>query len=128
MTEKSIAFQPRQGTQSKDISNMRNLILILGDQLDRNSSALTDMERDDSVWMAEVAEEATHVPCHKQRLAFFFSAMRHFRDHLREQDISVHYHQLKVSSDQDRGARFRDGPDAGREEVETEEAGDGPAG
>ena len=64
------------------------------------------MERNDSVWMAEVAEEATHVACHKQRLAFFFSAMRHFRDDLRQRDISVHYHQLKARPDQDRGPDF----------------------
>jgi deoxyribodipyrimidine photolyase-related protein len=44
--------------------------------------------------MAEVAEEATHVWSHKARIAIFLSAMRHFRDWLRQQGYTVHYHAL----------------------------------
>ncbi|MCX7994145.1 MAG: cryptochrome/photolyase family protein, partial [Fimbriimonadales bacterium] len=63
---------------------MRNLVLILGDQLDRNSAALDGFDHArDAVWMAEVAEEATHVWSHKARIAIFLSAMRHYRDWLR---------------------------------------------
>lgn len=48
---------------------MRNLILVLGDQLDSDSAAFRGFDRSvDAVWMAEVEEEATHVWCHKQRL------------------------------------------------------------
>ncbi|WP_339613641.1 cryptochrome/photolyase family protein [uncultured Rubinisphaera sp.] len=88
---------------------MRNLILILGDQLDHNSAVFDDFESaEDSVWMAEVAEEATHVWCHKLRIAMFFSAMRHFRDELREKEISVHYHQLPQHPSKDSGSSFTD--------------------
>jgi len=61
---------------------VRNLVLVLGDQLDRKSAAFDgfDPERD-AVWMAEVEEEATHVRCHKLRIAVFFSAMRQVIDH-----------------------------------------------
>ena len=57
------------------------LVVVLGDQLDAGSTAFDsfDPERD-AVWMAEVAEEATHVPSHKARIVLFLSAMRHFRD------------------------------------------------
>lgn len=52
--------------------------------------------------MAEVAEEATHVRCHQLRIAFFFSAMRHFRDEQRAAGRVVCYHELT----DDRGATF----------------------
>ena len=66
---------------------MRNLILILGDQLDKHSAALDGFDAAlDAVWMAEVDQEATHVWCHKKRIAFFFSAMRHFRNELIEKE------------------------------------------
>ncbi|GIV08296.1 MAG: cryptochrome/photolyase family protein [Fimbriimonadales bacterium] len=74
---------------------MRHLILILGDQLDRRSAALDGFDPTcDAVWMAEVAEEAAHVWSHKARIALFLSAMRHFRDWLRQQGYPVHYHAL----------------------------------
>lgn len=88
---------------------MRHLILVLGDQLDRSSSAFQGFDRSrDQVWMAEVEEEATHVWCHKARIVFFLSAMRHFRDALRREGIVVHYHELGESRDQDRGRSFVD--------------------
>ncbi|MEL7285831.1 MAG: cryptochrome/photolyase family protein, partial [Pseudomonadota bacterium] len=57
---------------------MRNLILILGDQLSRQVSSLkgADPTRD-RVLMTEVVEEATYVRHHKKKIAFLFSAMRH---------------------------------------------------
>lgn len=82
-------------TQSA-ITSVRNLVLILGDQLDRNSAAFDGYDRQvDAVAMMEVAEEATYVPQHKLRLALFFSAMRHFRDGLREAGRTVHYSGLE---------------------------------
>jgi len=88
---------------------MRNFVLVLGDQLDRRSAAFDgfDVEQD-GVWMAEVEEEATHVWCHKLRLAAFFSAMRHFRDELRERNISVVYHELTHRRSDDSGRSFAD--------------------
>ncbi len=76
---------------------MRNLVLVLGDQLDRGSAAFDgfDPERD-AVWMAEVAEESTHVWTHKARIAVFLAGMRHFRDALRAERIEVEYAELAV--------------------------------
>lgn len=88
---------------------MRNLILVLGDQLDRDSAAFDgfDAERD-AVWMAENVEESTHVWCHKLRLAVFFSAMRHFRDELESRGVRVVYHELRVDGRRDSGEGFGD--------------------
>jgi len=44
--------------------------------------------------MAEAAEESTYVWSHKARITLFLSAMRHFRDTLRENGTAVHYRQL----------------------------------
>ena len=74
---------------------MRNLIIVLGDQLDTDSSALDGFDTKlDAVWMAEVAEESTHVWSAKQRTTLFLSAMRHFAEHLRERSFTVHYTKL----------------------------------
>jgi deoxyribodipyrimidine photolyase-related protein len=74
---------------------VRQLALVLGDQLDRRSAAFDGFDRDrDVVWMAEVGEESTHVWTHKARIATFLSAMRHFRDDLRRRGITVDYRQL----------------------------------
>jgi deoxyribodipyrimidine photolyase-related protein len=79
---------------------VRNLILILGDQLDLESSALEgfDLKRD-RVLMIEAAEESTHVWSHKARTALFLSAMRHHRDALRERGITVIYRALHEEDD-----------------------------
>ena len=74
---------------------LRHLVLILGDQLDEASSALSDFDRDtDAIWMAEVEEESTHVISSKQRSTVFLSAMRHFAAHMRDQGRRVHYSEL----------------------------------
>lgn len=70
-----------------------NLRVVLGDQLDPGAVAQLD-HQNDAIWMAEVDAEATHVWCHKQRLLFFFSAMRHFRDARRQEGLTVHYREL----------------------------------
>ncbi|MDM4771761.1 cryptochrome/photolyase family protein [Solimonas sp. SE-A11] len=73
----------------------RNLVLILGDQLDVHASALDGFDRSrDQVWMAEVREESTHVWSSKQRIALFLSAMRHFADQLRKSGLSLSYGRL----------------------------------
>lgn len=74
---------------------MRNLVLVLGDQLHPETAALAAIDpKQDVVWMAEVNDEATKVWCHKTRLVFFFSAMRHFREDLESRQIQVDYHEL----------------------------------
>ena len=88
---------------------MRNLVLILGDQLDVASAAFDGFDSEnDAVWMAEVDEESTHVWCHKLRIALFLSAMRHFRDELKNAGKSVEYHELQKTSATDHGKSFGD--------------------
>jgi len=90
-------------------SRVRHLVLVLGDQLDRHSTGFDGFEPDrDAVWMAENHREATHVWSHKLRLAFFFSAMRHFRDSLRQRGRHVRYHALSADPSQDRGEDFEE--------------------
>ncbi len=71
---------------------VRNLILVLGDQLSPGLSSLkaADPARD-LVLMVEVAEEATYVRHHKKKIAFLFSAMRHFAEALRAAGWTVDY-------------------------------------
>ena len=77
---------------------IRNLIVVLGDQLDLKSSVFDGFERAlDLVWMAEVDNESTHVWSHKARIVLFLSAMRHFRDALRKKGINVDYRELDAT-------------------------------
>lgn len=86
---------------------MRNLIIVLGDQLDHSSAVFDGFAaEEDIVWMAEVHDEATHVRCHKLRIALFLSAMRHFRDELTKKGRSVQYHELQQEPTADRGQSF----------------------
>lgn len=86
---------------------MRNLIIVTGDQLDARSTVFEDFDaRQDAVWMAETAEETTHVWNHKLRIALFLSAMRHFRDEQQKAGRTVHYHELSPQAGGDRGSGF----------------------
>ena len=74
---------------------IRNLVLVLGDQLDPDGAALHDFDpQSDRVWMAEVAEESRHVWSHKARIALFLTAMRHFRQQLDHAGWPLTYHQM----------------------------------
>ena len=76
-------------------AKVRNLVIILGDQLDDNASALQDFDAaQDVVWMAEVAEESTHVWSAKQRIAVFLAAMRHFAAGLKQRGLPLLYQHL----------------------------------
>ena len=76
-------------------SSLRHLVLVLGDQLNLDSSALADFDpKQDAIWMAEVIEESTHVPSSQQRTTLFLSAMRHFAQTLRLKQWPVHYTHL----------------------------------
>jgi deoxyribodipyrimidine photolyase-related protein len=71
---------------------MTALRFVLGDQLTRSLSSLRGLDpARDVVLMVEVMAEATYVRHHQQKIAFLFSAMRHFADSLREEGISVDY-------------------------------------
>ncbi|MEP1143823.1 MAG: cryptochrome/photolyase family protein [Henriciella sp.] len=69
-----------------------NLILVLGDQLSPRLSSLQAGDRArDRVLIVEVQEEATYVRHHKKKIAFLFSAMRHFAEELRADGWTVDY-------------------------------------
>jgi deoxyribodipyrimidine photolyase-related protein len=70
------------------------LILVLGDQLSTHNPALQAARAGtDVILMAEVREEASYVRHNRHKIALIFSAMRHFRDQLRERDHRVHYYE-----------------------------------
>jgi deoxyribodipyrimidine photolyase-related protein len=76
----------------------RNLVLVLGDQLNRDSLAFDGFDaRRDCAWMAESEGEASHVWSSKVRIAFFFAAMRHFGAVLEADGIPLDYHRLDES-------------------------------
>ncbi len=57
----------------------RNIVVVLGDQLDEDSSAFDGIDADqDVVLMVEALEESTHVWSHKARPPRFLSPFRHF--------------------------------------------------
>jgi deoxyribodipyrimidine photolyase-related protein len=66
-----------------------SLILILGDQLSHDISSLKQaIRKSDVILMAEVWDEATYARHHKKKIAFIFSAMRHFAQELRSDGLS----------------------------------------
>jgi deoxyribodipyrimidine photolyase-related protein len=74
---------------------LNTLRLILGDQLSRSISSLSDIEADsDVILMVELREETTYVHHHKQKLVLVLSAMRHFAQQLRNEGIDVDYVEL----------------------------------
>jgi len=77
------------------MTELRNLIVVLGDQLDLDASAFDDFDSStDAVWMAEVADESTHVWSSKPRTALFLAAMRHFALALQSAARRLHYTRL----------------------------------
>jgi len=92
------------------VKKVRRLVLVLGDQLQADSAAFDDFDSErDAVLMVEAEHEARYVLQHKHRLVLFFSAMRHFRDALRERGRTVHYAALD-----DRNNRGRFGEEVPR--------------
>ena len=78
---------------------MRTLVLVLGDQLDADAAAFDGFDpQQDAVWMAEVAQESTHVWSSQQRLVMFLSAMRHFALALQGLGRPLHYRRLGLDT------------------------------
>jgi deoxyribodipyrimidine photolyase-related protein len=74
---------------------MKNLIIIFGDQLSLDISSLDYCTQDnDIILMCEVYHEASFVKHHKKKIAFLFSAMRHFSDTLKNLGFNVDYVKL----------------------------------
>jgi len=77
------------------VAELRSLLVVLGDQLDLEAAAFDGFEPQvDAVWMAEVAEESTHVWSGKPRTALFLAAMRHFALALQAAGRPLHYTRL----------------------------------
>ena len=71
---------------------LRHLVVVLGDQLDENSAAFDGFDpAQDAILQMEVREEASYIPQNRRRIAFFFAAMRHFRDEQAAKGRIVHY-------------------------------------
>ena len=89
----------------KPINPLRNLVVVLGDQLDLDAAAFDGFDPTlDAVWMAEVAEESTHVGSSKQRIVMFLSAMRHFAQALEDMGRPLHYHRMNASAQPSEGS------------------------
>jgi deoxyribodipyrimidine photolyase-related protein len=80
---------------------VRNLIPVLGDQLTPTLSSLAGADpARDILLLAELHDEATYVRHHKKKIAFIFSAMRHFAEELRAAGWSVDYVKLGSADNQ----------------------------
>ncbi len=80
-------------------TNRRHLVVVLGDQLDRDAAAFDGFDpAQDLVWMCEAVEESTHVWSSQQRIVMFLSAMRHFAAALRADGVPLHYESLREGS------------------------------
>jgi deoxyribodipyrimidine photolyase-related protein len=74
---------------------MTTLRLILADQLSHVITSLVGCDKTrDIVLMCEVWDEATYVKHHKKKIAFIFSAMRHFAKSLVEENYNIEYTKL----------------------------------
>lgn len=74
---------------------MTKLCFILGDQLSESIPSLVAIDKkQDMVFLCEVMEEATYVKHHPKKIAFIFSAMRHFAHYLIEAGYRVRYTRL----------------------------------
>ena len=81
------------------MAELQTLVIVLGDQLDFDASGFDDFDAtQDAVWMAEVAEESTHVWSSKPRTVMFLTAMRHFATALRQAGRPLHYMALDDAS------------------------------
>ncbi len=77
---------------------MTTLRVVLGDQLSATLSSLRDLAPGDVVLLAEVMDECTYVPHHKQKIALVLSAMRHFAHRLTARGITVDYVRLDAAT------------------------------
>jgi len=74
---------------------MSKLRLIFGDQLSQEISSMNGINSsEDTILMCEIWNEATYVKHHKKKIAFLFSAMRHFARELRASGYKVDYIKL----------------------------------
>ncbi len=81
------------------MAECRHLVVVLGDQLNRDASAFDGFDAaQDIVWMAEASDESTHVWSSQQRITLFLAAMRHFAQALRDEGLALDYRELHEGS------------------------------
>ena len=74
---------------------VRQLVFVLGDQLDRRSAAFDDFDpAQDALFMAEAIDESTQAWSSKPRTAMFFAAMRHFARQAAADGLRTWYNRL----------------------------------
>ena len=74
---------------------VRNLILVLGDQLSwQNPALLAADPAQDHLLLAEVMAEASYVRHSRHKIVLLFAAMRHFAQELRHRGFTVHYREI----------------------------------
>lgn len=77
------------------MNNVRNALIVLGDQLDTDSALFQGAaKKRDVIIMAEASSEAEYVWSHKQRITLFLAAMRHFRTEKENAGWQVHYRKM----------------------------------
>lgn len=86
---------------------MATLSLVLGDDLNSDSTLLKRLAATDDVLMVEHGVETAFMPdgppVHKRRIAYQLSAMRHFADGLRARGVRLHYRNLEAAGSPDSG-------------------------
>lgn len=82
---------------------MSSLRLVLADQLTHDVTALQDIDiSEDIVLICEVRNETNYVKHHKKKIAFLFSAMRHFAQELQDKGVQVRY--VRLDDDDNAGS------------------------
>ncbi len=106
---------------------MSRLVLVLGDQLSPELSALRKADKSaDIIVMAEVADEAAYVPHHPKKIAFLFAAMRKFAAALESEGWDIRYTRLDDAGNAGSivGELLRRAEDTGATEVIATEPGE----
>ena len=79
---------------------VRDLIIILGDQLSLEISSLKKIRKnEDKILMMEVSNEIEYANHHKKKLVLIFSAMRHFANELKKNKFDVTYVEFDKSKE-----------------------------
>ena len=77
----------------------------MSDQLSKDISSLNGcIKSEDTILICEVLNEATYVKHHKKKIAFLFSARRHFSMELQESGYRVSY--IKLEDNQNSGSQI----------------------
>lgn len=76
------------------IASIKEVRLILGDQLNASHPWFSDVDSQVVYVMLEIRQEATYVKHHIQKLLGFFGAMRRFADYLAQAGHRVYYQKI----------------------------------